>query len=80
LHRRDGRRTVAARAPGFYGPRPSGAAPERGVHHAAEEIRMSDKSPRQSASKKSGKSIKQKRAEKKSAATQQTIIPTRKDK
>ncbi|WP_281376168.1 hypothetical protein [Pseudonocardia pini] len=44
---------------------------------------MTDKSPRQSASKKSGKSIKQKRAEKKSAASaasQRTVIPTRKDK
>lgn len=44
---------------------------------------MADKSPRQSSSKKSGKSLKQKRAEKKSAASAQanpSIIPTGKDK
>lgn len=39
---------------------------------------MADKSPRQSSSKKSGKTLKQKRAEKKSAASDQTnptIVP-----
>lgn len=42
---------------------------------------MSDKSPRQSSSKKSGKTLKQKRAEKKAAAQPaQSVIPTRKDK
>lgn len=44
---------------------------------------MADKSPRQSSSKKSGKSLKQKRAEKKSAASAQAnpaIIPTGKGK
>ncbi|WP_286674195.1 hypothetical protein [Nocardioides sp. LMS-CY] len=34
---------------------------------------MSDKSPRQSMSKKSGKSIKEKRAEKRSKATEEAI-------
>ena len=40
---------------------------------------MSDKSPRQSSSKKSGKTLKQKRAEKKSAASAEAkpaVIPT----
>lgn len=42
---------------------------------------MSDKSPRQSSSKKSGKTLKQKRAEKKAAAQpDQPVIPTRKGK
>jgi len=43
---------------------------------------VSDKSPRQSSSKKSTKSIKQKRADKKSAAggANTSIIPTRKGK
>ncbi len=44
---------------------------------------MADKSPRQSSSKKSGKTLKQKRNEKKTAAQAQSnpsIIPTRKDK
>lgn len=42
---------------------------------------MVDKSPRQSSSKKSGKTLKQKRAEKKTAAQPSpSIIPTRKDK
>ena len=43
---------------------------------------MSDKSPRQSMSKKSGKSIKEKRAEKRDKGTQETfsdkIHPTKK--
>lgn len=41
---------------------------------------MVDKSPRQSSSKKSGKTLKQKRAEKKSAAQATPVIPTGKDK
>lgn len=44
---------------------------------------MADKSPRQSSSKKSGKTLKQKRAEKKATAAGQanpTVIPTGKDK
>jgi hypothetical protein len=48
--------------------------------HAYEELSMSDKSPRQASSKKSGKTLKQKRAEKKSASAASenpVIIPTR---
>ncbi|WP_345413028.1 hypothetical protein [Pseudonocardia xishanensis] len=41
---------------------------------------MSDKSPRQSSSKKSTKTIKQKRADKKSSAAPSSIIPTGKGK
>ncbi|MBP2367737.1 hypothetical protein [Pseudonocardia parietis] len=42
---------------------------------------MADKSPRQSSSKKSGKTLKQKRADKKAAAQPDSaVIPTRKDK
>lgn len=44
---------------------------------------MSDKSPRQSASKKSGKSIKEKRADKRSAASDTSspiVVPSRKGK
>lgn len=42
---------------------------------------MSDKSPRQASSKKSGKTLKQKRADKKAAAQPSpAVIPTRKDK
>lgn len=42
---------------------------------------MADKSPRQSSSKKSGKTLKQKRAEKKTAAqSDPSVVPTRKDK
>ncbi|MCW0216424.1 MAG: hypothetical protein OJJ54_24000 [Pseudonocardia sp.] len=41
---------------------------------------MSDKSPRQSSSKKSGKTLKQKRADKRSSAETPTIIPTRRGK
>ena len=37
------------------------------------EISMSDKSPRQSMSKKSGKSIKEKRAEKRSKGSEEAI-------
>jgi hypothetical protein len=41
---------------------------------------MTDKSPRQGSSKKSGKTLKQKRAEKKAAAqANPSVIPTRKD-
>lgn len=36
---------------------------------------MSDKSPRQSSSKKSGKTLKQKRADKKAAASDPAIVP-----
>jgi hypothetical protein len=41
---------------------------------------VADKSPRQSSSKKSGKTLKEKRADKRAAATAQehpTVIPTR---
>lgn len=42
---------------------------------------MADKSPRQSSSKKSGKTLKQKRAEKRAAAqSNPSVVPTRKDK
>ncbi len=41
---------------------------------------MVDKSPRQSSSKKSAKTLKQKRADKKAAAQSPSVIPTGKDK
>lgn len=41
---------------------------------------MVDKSPRQSSSKKSAKTLKQKRAEKKAAQSNPSVIPTGKDK
>jgi hypothetical protein len=49
-------------------------------HPNPEELAVADKSPRQSSSKKSGKSLKQKRAEKKAAAASKDIrvvIPAR---
>jgi hypothetical protein len=60
-------------------------ARHRAWHSATrtEELSMSDKSPRQSSSKKSGKTLKQKRAEKKSATAASenpVIIPTRRSK
>lgn len=61
---------------------PRRPARHRAWHSATctQELSMSDKSPRQSSSKKSGKTLKQKRAEKKSASAASenpVIIPTR---
>ena len=47
-------------------------------HPNPEELAVADKSPRQSSSKKAGKTLKQKRADKKAAAASKdirTVIP-----
>ena len=46
------------------------------VIHPIEGPMMSDKSPRKSMSKKSGKSLKEKRADKKGKASEHTVIET----
>jgi hypothetical protein len=44
--------------------------------HPIEAPMMSDKSPRKSMSKKSGKSLKEKRADKKAKSSEHTVIET----
>ena len=75
-------RTVSPRSGEGPARHPSaGAAPGVADRHLnPEELAVADKSPRQSSSKKSGKSLKQKRAEKKAAAASKDIrvvIPAR---